>query len=300
MYHPFAVSLGADQDAGFRIFDRASHNFGGAGRGPVDQHHQRHFQTVFFSVVSLVFAGTVVDVHDRAGAQEEVGHLDRRHQVTARVVTQVQDQAAQAALKAVQQVGQLTARLFGELTDDHIADPTVLEFPLHRRNLDLPPDHHKLQRFPATVPPNRKPHLSAHLAAHQHHRGFQVHIPGILAVHGQDHISGPKPGLGRGGALVRADHGQPFVTVPDQDPDAAEGALHLFHKPGVGFRLQVYRIRVVQGLHHAADGAFNHPLAVHRLQVLGVHQANHLDQVAQLFEVGKHREVQDDDRPDQE
>ncbi len=83
--------------------------------------------------------------HDDTGVEKQVSDVDRGLKDTARVVTQIQDQALDHAtgslLKFVNGPTQISRRIFAELADPYVAVGRREKLAVHTRHADNTPAH---------------------------------------------------------------------------------------------------------------------------------------------------------------
>ena len=140
------------------------------------------------------------------------------------------------------------------------------------------------QRLRFILAGNRQRHLGARFAAHALDVVVEADAFHGLAVEAGDQVAGLDAGAVGGRILDgRDDLDVAVFAEANFNAQADELAFGAFAQFGVGFLVQVGGMGVERG-DHAGNGVFQQFLVFHGFDVIGLDQAKHIGQLAQLFQ----------------
>ncbi len=304
LHRTLAERAAAHHDRALVILQRAGDDFRGRCRAAIDQHHHRHGlepgrqpgQRI--ATLGIEFAPAVERLvrigqlpfgadDDLIGlGQERRRDADRARQQAARIVAQVEHQALDVGLFGVQffgLFGQLVEGVFLELADAQPGVAGLDHLGLDADDLDFAAVQRHDPRLVVAGPGNGERDLAADLAAHALDGVVGRHIAHGDIVDPGDQVARLDAGPERGRVLDRRDDLDVAVFVRDFNAHADELALHRFAHVAKRFLVEVHGVRVERG-HHAADGFGEQFLVFDRLDVVGLDQAIHIGQLAQLVQ----------------
>jgi hypothetical protein len=229
---------------------------------------------------------TTIGVDDQAFGDEVVDHFHRRLKHAPRVVTQVEDDAAELLAVVFAQLGQGLGDLFAcldlELGDADVAVAGLQQLALHALHLNDGADQGHVERRTA-VAYQGQGDLLANLAAHLVDGFGHALAASRLAVDLDDEVAGLNARLGGRGVIDGRNHFDETVFGADFDAQAAEFAAGAFLQFSEVFRAEVRGVRV-EVAEHAFDGVFQQGLVVHRFHIGCLDPVHDFGKSAQLVQ----------------
>ncbi len=272
MHRAFAEGIGTHQDAAFLVLQGTGDDFRRRGAAAVDQHHQWHAfagvcrvgREAQFGVGDAAFG-----VDDQALGKEMIRHLHSRLQHAARVVAQVENQAAHLLAVVFAEFGQRLADLVTgldlELGDADITVAVFQHLRLDALDLNGRPRQRYVKRR-AAIAHQRQRDFLADLAAHLVDRFLHVLSLGRRAIDLHDQVACLNAGLGGGGVVDGRNHLDQAVFDAHFDAQTTEFAAGAFLQLLEILRAEVGRVRI-KVAEHALDRVFQQRFVVHRLDV---------------------------------
>ena len=225
---------------------------------------------------------------DLAALEECVADVDRLVEQAARVGAKVDDIAERLAAgrlvdRQQRRLGGV-ARVSGKAVDVDDAD-AVLDFPLHRTELDPLADKADVERLVAAGPDDAQLHAGPWRALHLLDRFVEREAVEQLAIDVRDVVAGLEAGAPRGRVLHRRNDLHRAVLDADGDPEAAVIAVRgrLQHVE-VG-RFGVGRMRV-ERREHAVDRALDQGVVVDLVDILRLHPLIDAHERLELLVIG--------------
>ena len=255
------------------ILHGARHDFTGAGRRFVDEHHEAPLFEQPLVLGEGVFAleSPSFCVHDElVAAQELVGHCDGRAEHAAAVALQVEDEVFHALVLQVQQ--RLPELVHGRLGKS--ADLDVPHLAVHHVggvdavNRNLVPDDVEGDEVRLSIAFHAHLHDGALGALQQLHDVFvgDANAGDVFAVDFHKPIARPNAEAFRRAAADGRHHHDRVLEDVELHPDAFEVAVEGLVRLLELLRREIHRVRV-EVLEHFHDGLFRERLHVHTVDV---------------------------------
>ena len=259
LHRALAEGLAANDDGAVVVLQRARDDFRGRGRAAVDQHHDGHagHQITLLGIeIAFLAFFAAADGNHLAAVEEGIRDFHRRVQYAARVVAEVDDNAAQSITQVRADRGdffaEVVAGVVGKGTDADVANILIQNAGAHAGHLDDVAGDADDDRLRLAFARDGQFDVGTRLAAHLAHGFGQGHALDRGVVDFDDQVACLDAGTLCRGVVDRRDHAHQAILHLHFDAEPAELPLR-----GGGDVLELLRIQVsrmrVEAAEHAAD-----------------------------------------------
>jgi hypothetical protein len=302
-----AERVRAGDETAVEVLHRARDDLGRRRAAVVDEHHDRAVDVLVATraaVVRIRRVDATARVDEQLVARHElIEHIDGLRQQASGVRAQVDEQRLHALrLQRRQRLVELFARRLREADDTHVADARLDHVGVRNAlDRDLRPLDREVQGLGHVVAVDRDLDGAPRRPAQQlEHVVVRQVLGERLLVDLGDAITRGDAQPERGRALERRDHDDRAVSDLELDADAGVLAAEVFVHSLRALLGQIHGVRI-ERLQHAVDRAVDQLLVVRHLDVVVLHEVQHLrEQVELAAEIVRRLQSAGETEPEEE